>query len=211
MCLMRNKIPSLILAVLAAGSLYADAGSHWNGGRTVPVHKLAPCDASGDKVSVRGRMPEPISQVKTCGQCHDVAAMSGGSHFRTGLSTNEAPPTVNFEPWFLVDEDKGLVTALSLCGLAGTQSPASIGMTAWQWTKTFGRCFPGGGIGSDPRAMDEVGGEKSRWFVTGPLEANCLACHQQTDYDSSEWARQVLRENFRGAATEILEIGRAHV
>ena len=200
---MRNKIPSLILAlaVLTAGSLYADAGSHWNGGRTVPVHKLAPCDASGDKVSVRGRMPEPISQVKTCGQCHELSAMAGGSHFRTGLSTNEAPPTVNFEPWFLVDEKKGLVTPLSLCGLAGTQSPASIGMTAWQWTKTFGRCFPGGGIGSDTNAMEEVGGEKSRWFVTGPLEVNCLACHQQTEYDSSEWARQVLRENFRGAAT----------
>ena len=199
---MRNKIPYLMLAALAAGSLYADdSNSHWNGGRTVPVHKLAPCDANGDKVSVRGRMPEPISQVKTCGQCHEVAAIAGGSHFRTGLSTNEAPPTVNFEPWFFVDGTNGPVTALSLCGLAGTKSPADIGMTAWQWTKTFGRCFPGGGIGSDTNAMEEVGGEKSRWFVTGPLEANCLACHQQTAYDSSEWARQVLRENFRGAAT----------
>ena len=127
--------------------------------------------------------------------------MAGGSHFRTGLDTNDAPPTVNFEPWFFQDGTNGPVTALSLCGLVGTKSPADIGMTAWQWTKTFGRCFPGGGIGSDPRAMDEAGGEKSRWFVTGPLEANCLACHQQTAYDSSEWARQVLRENFRGAAT----------
>ena len=61
-----------ISAVAAAATLSADSSSHWNGGRTVPVHKLAPCDANGDKVSVSGRMPAPISQVKTCGQCHDV-------------------------------------------------------------------------------------------------------------------------------------------
>ncbi|MBR4652202.1 MAG: hypothetical protein IKO72_02470 [Kiritimatiellae bacterium] len=197
----KTRFLPLLLAGCAAGWLWADAGTHWNGGRTVPVHKLAPCDANGDKVSVQDRLPAPISQVKTCGQCHEVAAMRGGSHFRTGLDTNDAPPTVNFEPWFLVNGTNGPVTALSLCGLPGTKSPAEIGMTAWQWTKAFGRTFPGGGIGSDPRAMDEVGGEKSRWFVTGPLEVNCLACHQQTAYDSSEWARQVLRENFRGAAT----------
>ena len=59
--------------------------------------------------------------------------------------TNDVPPQVNFEPWFLVDEKQGLVTALSLCGLPGTKSPADIGMTAWQFTKTFGRAFPGGG------------------------------------------------------------------
>ena len=199
---MKNQILSFVFAGLALGACSALAGeSHWNGGRTVPVHKLAPKDAAGDKVSPGDRLPKAISQVQTCGQCHDVKSMAGGSHFRTGLDTNDVPPQVNFEPWFLVDEKQGLVTALSLCGLPGTKSPADIGMTAWQFTKTFGRAFPGGGIGSDVRAMEEVGREKSRWFVTGPLEANCLACHQQTPYDSSEWARQVLRENFAGAAS----------
>ena len=203
---MKKQILSFLLSGLAIGALAAGSGSHWNGGRTVPVHKLVPKDSAGDKVSVGDRLPKAISQVQTCGQCHDVKAMSGGSHFHTGLDTNDALAQVNFEPWFLVEAAKGTnqaakVTALSLCGLPGTKSPADIGLTCWQFTKFFGRAFPGGGVASDPRALDEVGREKSRWFVTGPLEVNCLACHQQTDYDSSEWARQVLRENFSGAAT----------
>ena len=37
------------LAALSLASLPAFAASHWNGGRTVPVHKLAPRDAEGEK------------------------------------------------------------------------------------------------------------------------------------------------------------------
>jgi hypothetical protein len=65
----------------------------------------------------------------------------------------------------------------------------------------FGRSFPGGGAGSDERAMASADGPRQRWIVSGALEPNCFACHQQRGYDSSEWARQVLRENWRGAAT----------
>ena len=76
---------SLMLVLAALAGVRADVphagASHWNGGRTVPVHKLAPLDADGDKVSPTDRLPRPVSQVQTCGQCHDVAAMKGGSHF----------------------------------------------------------------------------------------------------------------------------------
>jgi len=196
------------LAVFPVSRATAAApASHWNGGRVPPVHRLAPLDAAGDKVSPSGRLPRPVSQAKTCGQCHDVAALSGGSHFRTGLDTNDCPVRCNFEPWFLTDAKSNTVQALSLCGLPGTKSPAEIGLTAWQFVKIFGRAFPGGGVASDPRAMEEETGDRSRWFVTGPLEANCLACHQQTPYDSSEWARQVLRENWAGAATAACGLG----
>ena len=175
--------------------------SHWNGGRTVPVHRLAPLDFDGEKVSPSAALPAPISQGKTCGQCHDVAAARGGTHFRTGLDTNDAPASVQTEPWFWADEALGLAIPLSLHGQSGAFAPRDLGLSAFEWTKMFGRSFPGGGIGSDPRAMEEAAGPRQRWFVTGPLEANCLACHQQGDaYDSSEWARQVLRENFTGAA-----------
>ncbi len=202
---MKKQILSVLLSGLALAAVASGDDAHWNGGRTVPVHKLVPKDAAGDKVSVADRLPQAISQVQTCGQCHDVKAMAGGSHFHTGLDTNDSPLKVNFEPWFLVEALSGTnavakVTALSLCGLPGTKSPAEAGLTCWQFTKMFGRAFPGGGIASDPRAQEEVGRENSRWFVTGPLEVNCLACHQQTDYDYSEWVRQVLRENFAGAA-----------
>ncbi len=165
--------------------------SHFNGGRTVPVHRLPALDAEGDAVSPRGRLPRAISLERTCAQCHDVAAMRGGSHFRTGAA-GDAENRANLEPWFLRGTN-GSCRAVSLADRGG--------LTAWEWTKTFAWAFPGGGLASDTNAMSEAAGARQRWFVTGPLEMNCLACHQ-TDglYDRSEWARQTLRENWRGAA-----------
>ena len=90
--------------------------SHWNGGRTVPVHRLAPLDFDGDKVSPGASLPSPISQDKTCGQCHDVQSARGGSHFRTGLDTNDAPSSVQVEPWFWADE--ALVSVIDACRTA---------------------------------------------------------------------------------------------
>ena len=198
---MKKRLAIAAAALACAGGLLAADPGHWNGGRTVPVHRLSPLDFDGEKVSPAAPLPEPVSQDKTCGQCHDVPAARGGSHFRTGLDTNDAPASVQVEPWFWADEALGLAIPLSLHKQDGAFAPRDLGLSAFEWTKMFGRSFPGGGIGSDPRAMEEAAGPRQRWFVTGPLEANCLACHQQGDaYDSSEWARQVLRENFTGAA-----------
>ena len=194
-------------AVAFAAAPFALTADHFNGGRTVPVHRLAPLDADGDKISPSAPLPEPISQAKTCAQCHDVHLMPGGTHFRTGLDTNDAPESVAVEPWFWIDEKMGTAIPLTLHGQPGAFRPADLGLSCWQWTKMFGRNFPGGGVGSDPRAVEEVAGARQRWFVTGPLGPNCLACHQQRGYDSSEWARQVLRENFAGAATAASGIG----
>ncbi len=190
-----------ISAVAAAATLSADSSSHWNGGRTVPVHRFAPRDAHGERVLASAQYPSSISTVQTCSQCHDVDAMKGASHFRTGLSHDEAAPSVEVEPWFWADDSTGTAIPLSLRGQAGAYSPNEFGLSCWQWTKMFGRTFPGGGTGSDERAMVSADGPRQRWTVTGPLEPNCFACHQQRGYDSSEWARQVLRENWRGAAT----------
>ena len=191
---MRN----LWLALLCLPALGA---SHWNGGRTVPVHRLAIRDDAGTTISTSAALPRPMSTLQTCGQCHDVAALHGGSHFRTGLDANDAPSSVAVEPWFWADDRTGTAIPLTLHGQEGAYTPAALGLTGWEWTKLFGRTFPGGGIGCDPRAMESADGAKQRWFVTGGLEPNCFACHQQSGYDSSEWARQVLRENWRGAAT----------
>lgn len=180
-----------VLIFMAMMSLvFAAAASHFNGGATVPVHRFAPVDKDGDKVSALDRMPAAISQAKTCAQCHDVGKMDGGSHFRTG-STNDAANKVNREPWFL-------------CGTNGACRVVSVqdrgGLTAWEWTKSFARVLPGGGLGEAGEEMDVNAGDRQRWFVTGRLEKNCLACHSQDDYDISEWAKQTLRENWSGAA-----------
>ncbi len=204
---MKRLLP-LSLAALACAVSLAAAPNHWNGGRTVPVHRLTPRDFDDGKVSPSASLPAPFSQAKTCGQCHDVQAAHGGSHFRTGLDTNDAPASVQVEPWFWADEELGLAIPLSLHGQPGAFAPRDLGLAAFEWTKMFGRSFPGGGVGCDSRAMEEEAGPRQRWFVTGPLEANCLACHQQDDvYDSSEWARQVLRENFTGAAVAASGLG----
>ncbi len=204
-----SAVLTLCLSCMAVFTVDAAAPeSHWNGGRNAPVHRLAPLDFDGDAVNPGERYPQPFSQIKTCGQCHDIQAMRGGSHFRTGLDTNETPESVKVEPWFWADESIGTAIPLSLRSQSGAMKPSRLGMSHWEWTKMFGRNFPGGGIGSDERAMDEVAMDKQRWFVTGALEANCLACHQQgRSYDSSEWARQVLRENWRGAATAASGLG----
>ncbi len=194
-----------LMAVIAAAAAVA---SHFNGGHVPPVHRLAPVDAQGDKIALSARNPEAMSLWTTCGQCHDVDKTLGGSHFRTGFGTNEAPVRCNFEPWFLVDEKAGTVKPFAIGGVPGMPTLQDVGLTCWQFVKFFGRHFPGGGLGSDTNAMAEVGRENSRWFVTGPLEPNCLACHQQdSDYDSSEWVRQVMRENWRGAAVAASGLG----
>jgi hypothetical protein len=200
--------PSAVLTTALLVTFTAAASSHWNGGRNIPLHRLSTLDASKATVSATEHHARAFSLDKTCSQCHDTHLMKGASHFRTGLSTNEAPFGANKEPWFWINEKAGTAIPMSLIGQSGTFSPAAVGMTAWEWTKEFGRSFPGGGIGSDERAMSEAGGDRSRWFVTGPLEANCLACHQQDgNYDSSEWARQILRENFSGAVIAASGLG----
>lgn len=185
-CDMRNLA---VLAFAAVAALASSAGD-FNGGRTVPVHRFAPVDRDGDKISAMSRLPSAMSQEKTCGQCHDVAKMSGGSHFRSG-GTNDAANTVNREPWFLCSTN-GACRTVTLADRGG--------LTAWEWVRTFGYAFPGGGLGTCPAAMSEEAGDRQRWFVTGPLEMNCLACHSQDDYDVSEWAKQTMRENWSGAA-----------
>ena len=117
-------------AALAAAPFVLQA-DHFNGGRTPPVHRLAPLDADGDKVSPSDALPRPVSQAKTCAQCHDTHLMAGGSHFRTGLDTNDAPESVAVEPWFWADEATGTAIPLTLHGQPGAFRPAELGLSCW--------------------------------------------------------------------------------
>ena len=67
-----KKCLAIALAACAGFCLCAADPGHWNGGRTVPVHRLAPLDFDGEKVSPSASLPSPISQDKTCGQCQPL-------------------------------------------------------------------------------------------------------------------------------------------
>ena len=187
---MMDAIKTVLTPIAAAAFALVAMAGDFNGGRTVPVHRFVPIDREGDNVAVKSRSPAAVSQEATCGQCHDIGMMRGGSHFRTG-GTNDVVNRVNREPWFLCSTN-GCCRTVSLADRGG--------LTAWEWARTFGFAFPGGGLASCPEAMCETAGERQRWFVTGPLEMNCFACHSQDDYDVSEWAKQTMRENWSGAA-----------
>jgi len=180
------KTRLLLLPIVGiVGSVFAN---HFDGSRTLPVHKIPLADEEGQKIvsTVPGTMP--FSARMTCGACHDYEAIHGGSHFS---GTGQGRPT---EPWIVVDET------------SGTQIPADrMNLSAWDFTKQFGRHLPGGGL-SDP--ADKLADPDARWEVSGGLEINCLACHNNSHrQDMTEWAKQIGRENFRWAATAASGMG----
>jgi len=75
----------------------------------------------------------------------------------------------------------------------------------WDFTLLFARHMTGGGV-SEPE--DDEFSPESRWEVSGKLEINCMGCHNASRQQShSEWAKQVLRHNFRWAATASSGLG----
>ena len=190
---------------LAAGVACAAVQSHWDGGRNTPVHRLALNDEFGDAIVPGASDALPLSTRKTCGQCHDYDAIASGWHFN--MSSTNAVVGRMAEPWFLVDPLSGSQIPMSLRSWSGTYKPQQIGMTDWEWVYAFGRHLPGGDV-ADPADLYAEGGPHARWEVSGPMEINCFACHSQSHaYDHSEWARLVLRQNFRWAATGALGLG----
>lgn len=199
-----KKLLTTMLA-LAAGVACAEVASHWDGGRNTPVHRLALNDEFGDKIVPDAPEALPLSTRKTCGQCHDYDKIASGWHFNMS-STNAAAGRMA-EPWFLIDPVSGSQIPMSLRDWQGTYTPGQLGLTAWEWTSTFGRHLPGGDI-ADPADLYAEGGPAARWDVSGPLEINCFACHSQSHaYDHSEWVRLIQRQNFRWAMTGALGLG----
>ena len=102
-------------------------------------------------------------------------------------------------PWIYVDRDTGTVLPLSFRDWQGAFTPQEAGLNDWDFVKRFGRHLPGGGVGewNSLNEPDLV----MRKLVSGPLEANCLACHNASPmHDQAEYANQVARENFRWAS-----------
>jgi hypothetical protein len=176
----------------------------WDGNRTTPAHFIPLRDENDEPVIPTETDPLPFSARYTCGPCHDYKTIQGGWHFAAMTAAQSGRPG---EPWLQVDPKTGTVLPLSYRKWPGSYDPAAVGLTAWDFTLLFGRHLPGGGP-AEPSDEEVLAHPEARWNVSGKAEINCLACHNKSGrQDHSEWAKQVLRENLRWAATAAGGVG----
>jgi len=180
-------------------------GDRSDGSRATPLHliPLFPENEKGRKgqrIKPEGESPMPFSTRFTCDTCHSYQTVSGGWHFNA--TDSNVPPGRPGQPWIYFAPKLCIAIPLSYRHWPGTLHPAQIGLTEFQFTKIFGRNFPGGGPGEVQAAgVNEIG----RRYISGKLEINCLACHNahpgQDMGGLRGYAVQIARENFRWAAT----------
>jgi len=176
----------------------------WDGGRTLPAHFIPLRDENDELIVPTERNPMPFSARYTCGPCHEYDTIRAGWHFGAPGAERSGRPG---EPWFEVDPKTGTILPLSYRKWPGTFDPAAAGLSGWDFTALFGRHFPGGGP-AEPAEAEVAAEPDGRWNVSGRAEVNCLACHNKSGrQDQSEWAKQVLRENLRWAATAAGGVG----
>jgi hypothetical protein len=176
----------------------------WDGNRALPVHLLPLRDENDEPIIPTETDPLPYSARFTCGPCHDYGTIKGGWHFGAMTAKTSGRPG---EPWLQVDPKTGTILPLSYRRWPGLYDPRAVGLTAWDFTMLFGRNLPGGGP-AEPSDEAALADPKARWNVSGKAEVNCLACHNRSGrQDHSEWAKQVLRENLRWAATAAAGLG----
>ena len=197
-----GAIAVLVLAAAAAPQTTVPAQDPkqvvWDGNRTTPAHLIPLRDENDELIVPTETDPLPYSARFTCGPCHDYATIRSGWHFGGTTAGRDGRPG---EPWIQVDPKTGTVLPLSYRKWPGSHDPAAAGLTAWDFTLLFGRHMPGGGP-AEPSDAEVLAHPGARWNVSGQAEANCLACHNRSGrQDHSEWAKQVLRENLRWAAT----------
>ncbi|AQT69273.1 hypothetical protein STSP2_02462 [Anaerohalosphaera lusitana] len=174
-------------------------GDEVDGSRSPSVHVIDLYDKEGMKIRPDNDIVLPMSNEQTCSQCHDVEKISKGWHF------NWKDPSVDpgrvGQAWILADPETGTQIPLSYRDWPGTYNPDEIGVTMWQFAKLFGRHSPG-------PMKEDLEGEidfDARWMVSGELEVNCLACHDnEPGHDQSNYAMEVMRENFHWAAASTL-------
>ncbi len=168
------------------------------------MHLLPLLDENNEPIIPTETNPLPYSARFTCGVCHRYSLIKPGLHFNALTAKEPGRPG---EPWIWHDPRTGTVLPISYKDWPGTWRPEDIDLTAWGFTLLFGRHFPGGGP-AEPEGGGFVPSPGSRWNVSGKAEINCLACHNKSGrQDHSEWAKQILRENFRWAATAAGGVG----
>ncbi len=193
----------VLLALDAYGAKHPMPEGTRDGSRARPVHRITLYDADGQKISVDDEPVLPFSTRATCGRCHDYDTIASGWHFNA--SAGIAPAGRPAEPWILTDAATGTQLPVSNRDWNGAWRPADVGLSPWRLVKAFGSHMPGGGVGEMEADPPDI---TARWFLSGPLEINCLGCHSNfPQQDHSEWAKQIALENFSWAATAASGVG----
>jgi hypothetical protein len=192
----------LVLLSLCTGPVLPqtqeNVGDVADGNKSVPVHLIRLYDEFDHLIRLDDSPVMPFSSKRTCRKCHDYEKIRHGWHFNVADSS-VAPGRIG-EPWIYVDRQAATQIPLSYRRWKGTYSPTAMGMTALTYLSQFGRHLPGGGVG-EKDSVQELN-NYLRWQVTGDLEINCQSCHNADPGQSqAEYGVQVLRQNFRWAAT----------
>jgi hypothetical protein len=188
----------MILLPILSWSQEPKIGDISDGSRTTPVHLIKLIDQDSSVIWLDESPLMPFSTKNTCGACHDYGKISTGWHFNYGDSSAEAGRPG--QPWIYADPYSATQIPLSLRDWPGTFKPVQLGLNNFTFLAIFGRHMPGGGVGDKEQfqSLDMYW----RWQVSGDFEINCLSCHDaERAHDQSLHALQILRENFRWAAT----------
>jgi hypothetical protein len=197
----------LVVRPLVAQIEAAKLGDVADGNRSVPVHRIDMIDADSAKIRPGDQPLMPFSTKNTCDPCHSYATIKQGLHFN---SLDKAVPAGRpGEPWMRVDYATATQIPVSYRAWEGTWHPTALNMTHMSFLDHFGRHLPGGGPGEageqDPPELI------MRWLISGDLEINCMSCHAgHPEHDQSEYAAQVMRQNYRWAATASSAFAEVH-
>lgn len=173
-------------------------GDESDGSRTIPIHLIRLIDQDSSVIWLDEYPLLPFSPNKTCGACHNYAVISAGWHFNSADSG--IPAGRPGHPWIYADPYTLTQIPISLRDWPGLFQPEHFGLDLFDYVAIFGRQMPGGGAAEkeELQSIQKVW----RWRVSGNAEINCLSCHDaERAYDQSQYALNMLRENFRWAAT----------
>lgn len=202
------------LLASAADPAQQKAPVEWDGHPEVTL-----LDENGKPVDPTAPNPAPYSPRQTCGQCHHYDAITSAYHFRMGADrlSDDYGGKLG-KPWISSDGQVGRQFHMSYewLGKKKNASAAEVGLSAYQFELTCGKCHPGGGLAerdrngnrldryqaANPAVAASFDGDyfKAEWVKSGVVEADCLICHLPT-YDSVGRWQQISQGNFRWAAS----------
>jgi len=162
---------------------------------------------------------------RTCGACHDYNRITDGYHFQMGADILTDDFGGKDKPWTLSDGPFGKFDLTYNRQLAPKDipSPSHADMGVYEWVMECGICHPGGARAerdrndhryddlqtTDSELAQLLDGDYygARWDESGVIEADCLICHLGEGYNYGIRVGQMLKGNFRWAATAAAGLG----